>query len=64
VREPLEAQGADEALPLLAISAGASLLRTDERIAPASGIGVVLGCPPHRTHRCPVGARLAPVAMG
>jgi peptide chain release factor subunit 1 len=33
---------ADEALPLLAISAGASLVRTDERIAPADGIGAVL----------------------
>jgi hypothetical protein len=35
----------DEALPLLAISSGASLVRTDERIAPADGIGAVLRCP-------------------
>ncbi|WP_108926371.1 Rv2629 family ribosome hibernation factor [Mycobacterium montefiorense] len=33
---------ADEALPLLAISVGAALVRTDERIAPADGIGAVL----------------------
>ena len=33
---------ADEALPLLAISMGASVVRTDERIAPADGIGAVL----------------------
>jgi peptide chain release factor subunit 1 len=32
---------ADEALPLLAISVGASLVRCDERIAPADGIGAV-----------------------
>lgn len=30
---------ADEALPLVAISVGASLVRTDERIAPADGVG-------------------------
>ncbi|BDE11275.1 MULTISPECIES: baeRF2 domain-containing protein [Mycobacterium] len=33
---------ADEALPLFAISAGASLVRTDERIAPTDGIAAVL----------------------
>lgn len=33
---------ADEALPLLAISGGASLVRTDERITPADGICAVL----------------------
>ncbi|WAC91800.1 hypothetical protein [Mycobacterium sp. Aquia_213] len=35
---------ADEALPLLAISAGASVVHTDERIAPADGIGAILRC--------------------
>lgn len=39
---------ADEALPFLAISAGASLVRTDERIAPADGIGAVLRYAPTR----------------
>lgn len=33
---------ADEALPLFAISVGASLVRTDERISPADGVGAVL----------------------
>jgi hypothetical protein len=33
---------ADEALPLFAVSVGSSLVRTDERIAPADGIGAVL----------------------
>jgi peptide chain release factor subunit 1 len=33
---------ADEALPLLAISVGASLVRTDERIAAADGVAAVL----------------------
>lgn len=33
---------ADEALPVFAISVGATLVRTDERIAPADGIGAVL----------------------
>jgi peptide chain release factor subunit 1 len=33
---------ADEALPLFAVSVGASLVRTDERIAPADGVGAVL----------------------
>jgi peptide chain release factor subunit 1 len=44
---------ADEALPLLAISVGASMVRTDERIAPADGIGAVLrhAPTPHHTPR-------------
>ena len=33
---------ADEALPMFAVSVGASLVRTDERITPADGIGAVL----------------------
>ncbi len=33
---------ADEALPLFAISVGASLVRTDERIEPADGVAAVL----------------------
>ncbi|BBZ46846.1 Rv2629 family ribosome hibernation factor [Mycobacterium parmense] len=33
---------ADEALPMFAISVGASLVRTDERIAPADGVAAVL----------------------
>lgn len=36
---------ADEALPLLAVSIGASLIRADERISPAEGIGAVLRYP-------------------
>jgi peptide chain release factor subunit 1 len=36
---------ADEALPLLAVSTGAALVRTDERLAPADGIGAVLRYP-------------------
>jgi hypothetical protein len=36
---------ADEALPLFAVSIGASLVRTDERIAPADGVGAVLRYP-------------------
>jgi peptide chain release factor subunit 1 len=39
---PAKTLRADEALPLLAISGGASLVRTDERITPADGIGAVL----------------------
>jgi hypothetical protein len=39
---PAKTLRADEALPLLAISVGASVVRTDERIAPADGIGAVL----------------------
>jgi hypothetical protein len=33
---------ADEALPMLAVSTGAALVRTDERIEPADGVGAVL----------------------
>lgn len=33
---------ADEALPMFAVSIGASLVRTDERLAPADGVGAVL----------------------
>lgn len=36
---------ADEALPLLAVATGAALIRTDERIDPADGIGAVLRYP-------------------
>lgn len=46
---PAKTLRADEALPLLAISVGASLVRTDERITPADGIGAVLRHSPHRT---------------
>jgi hypothetical protein len=33
---------AEEALPMFAVTVGASLVRTDERIAPADGVGAVL----------------------
>jgi hypothetical protein len=33
---------ADEALPMFAVSVGASLVRTDDRISPADGVGAVL----------------------
>ena len=39
---------ADEALPLLAIAVGASVVRTDERIAPADGVGAMLRYPPQQ----------------
>src|SRR5262249_9361424 len=39
---PAKPLRADEALPLLAISVGASVVRADERIAPADGIAAVL----------------------
>jgi peptide chain release factor subunit 1 len=39
---PAKTPRADEALPLLAISVGASVVHTDERIAPADGIAAVL----------------------
>ncbi|HET7075270.1 MAG TPA: hypothetical protein VFI55_14460 [Mycobacterium sp.] len=39
---PAKTLRADEALPLLAISVGASVVRIDERIAPADGIAAVL----------------------
>lgn len=44
---PAKTLRADEALPLLAISVGASLVRTDERITPADGIGAVLRYAPY-----------------
>ena len=46
---PAKTLRADEALPLLAISVGASVVRVDERIAPADGIAAVLrhGNAPH-----------------
>jgi len=42
---------ADEVLPMLAISGGASLVRTDERIAPTDGIAAVLRSEPWQTRR-------------
>ena len=36
---------ADEALPLLAVAAGAALVRTGGRLEPADGIGAVLRYP-------------------
>jgi peptide chain release factor subunit 1 len=39
---PAKTLRADEALPLFAISVGAALVRTDERIAPADGVAAVL----------------------
>jgi peptide chain release factor subunit 1 len=42
---------ADEVLPMLAISGGASLVRTDERIAPADGIAAVLRSEPSQKRR-------------
>ncbi|VBA62152.1 hypothetical protein LAUMK41_05542 [Mycobacterium attenuatum] len=39
---PAQTLRADEALPLLAISVGASLVRTDERMAPTDGVAAVL----------------------
>jgi hypothetical protein len=39
---PARTLRADEALPMFAVSVGASLVRTDERIAPADGIAAVL----------------------
>lgn len=39
---PAKTFRADEALPFVAVSIGASLVRTDERVAPADGIGAVL----------------------
>jgi peptide chain release factor subunit 1 len=48
---PAKTLRADEALPLMAISVGASLVRADERIALADGIGAVLRYAPplHQT---------------
>ena len=42
---PAKTLRADEALPLLAISLGASVIHTDERLAPADGIAAVLRHP-------------------
>ncbi|WP_082971352.1 hypothetical protein [Mycobacterium sp. 852002-51971_SCH5477799-a] len=39
---PAKTLRADEALPFSAISVGAALVRTDERISPADGVGAVL----------------------
>lgn len=39
---PAKTLRADEALPVFAVSVGASLVRTDERIAPADGVAAVL----------------------
>jgi hypothetical protein len=39
---PAQVLRADEALPMLAVSTGAALVRTDERIEPADGVGAVL----------------------
>jgi peptide chain release factor subunit 1 len=39
---PAKTLRADEALPLLAISRGATVVHTDERITPADGIGAIL----------------------
>src|SRR5947209_19620719 len=39
---PARTLRADEALPMFAVSVGASLVRTDERIAPTDGVGAVL----------------------
>lgn len=41
---------ADEALPLLAVATGAALVRTDERLNPADGIGAVLRYPDMGQH--------------
>jgi peptide chain release factor subunit 1 len=47
---PAKTLRADEALPLMAICVGASVVRTDERISPADGVAAVLrsGAPLHR----------------
>ena len=58
--EPAKTLRADEALPLLAISVGASVVRTDERIAPVDGVGAVLRYPPRQQQP----ARRAAVAEG
>lgn len=39
---PAKTLRADEALPFFAVSVGAALVRTDERISPAEGVGAVL----------------------
>lgn len=42
---PTQTLRADEALPMLAISIGATLVRIDERIAPTDGVGAILRYP-------------------
>jgi Bacterial archaeo-eukaryotic release factor family 2 len=42
---PTQVLRADEALPLLAVSTGAALVRTDERMVPADGVAAVLRYP-------------------
>lgn len=42
---PARVLRADEALPLLAVATGATLVRTDERMDPADGVGAVLRYP-------------------
>lgn len=42
---PTQVLRADEALPMLAVSTGAALVRADERIDPADGVGAVLRYP-------------------
>ncbi|HEX2286781.1 MAG TPA: hypothetical protein VHI10_18490 [Mycobacterium sp.] len=42
---PTQVLRADEALPMLAISTGANLIRADERIEPADGIAAILRYP-------------------
>ena len=54
---PAKTLRADEALPLMAISVGASVIRTDERIVPADGIAAVLRNAP--TVRLPVPSHVA-----
>ncbi|BBY26935.1 hypothetical protein [Mycolicibacterium sediminis] len=42
---PTQTLRADEALPFVAVSIGAALIRTDERIAPDDGLGAILRYP-------------------
>jgi peptide chain release factor subunit 1 len=39
---PTRTLRADEALPMLAVATDAVLVRTDERITPADGVGAIL----------------------
>ncbi|ORW64605.1 Rv2629 family ribosome hibernation factor [Mycobacterium saskatchewanense] len=50
---PAKTLRADEALPMFAVAIGAALVRTDERVAPADGVGAVLRYAP--TLHAPVG---------
>jgi peptide chain release factor subunit 1 len=54
---PAKTVRADEALPLMAISVGASVIRTDERIVPADGVAALLRNAP--TVRLPVPSHAA-----